>query len=404
MKKVYIIGIIAVLIALAAIIVISYSNPIETDIVSNGYMEDAVDVTGIVVRDEAVLNNDIGGMYGSQCVESEKIAKGQLVGTIYKGEMSQETRDELNSINQKIIQLSGAQTEESTLPDDPNKIDTLISSRIGDIVKYSISDNGTGIYNAKQEINKLNAKKLEIGGLEASGGEDINALKQRRETLEANYNLTKKDVYAPIGGVYSSVIDGYEDQLKRENIPNMTVDEVDKLLKTDFVNKNSASDNSASIAKIVNNYNWNFVTVIDEKEVKDLKAGKTVYLRFSDEVNDLVECTIESIKTENGKALVNLSSDKHVPTVFSNRKLSCTFVRAKYDGLMVSNTALRVADNATVVYVIKNSAMTKRTVDVLYTNGEYAIVSDKSNDKKSLQLYDEVIIKAKEITDGKLVR
>ena len=71
---------------------------------------------------------------------------------------------------------------------------------------------------------------------------------------------------------------------------------------------------------------------------------------------------------------------------------------------MVSNTALRVADNATVVYVIKNSAMTKRTVDVLYTNGEYAIVSDKSNDKKSLQLYDEVIIKAKEITDGKLVR
>ena len=184
----------------------------------------------------------------------------------------------------------------------------------------------------------------------------------------------------------------------------MTVDEVDKLLKTDFVNKNSASDNSASIAKIVNNYNWNFVTVVDEKEAKDLKAGKTVYLRFSDEVNDLVECTIESIKTENGKALVNLSSDKHVPTVFSNRKLSCTFVRAKYDGLMVSNTALRVADNATVVYVIKNSAMTKRTVDVLYTNGEYAIVSDKSNDKKSLQLYDEVIIKAKEITDGKLVR
>lgn len=404
MKKVYIIGIIAAIIALVGIIIISYSNPIETDLVSNGYMEDAVDVTGIVIRDEAVLNNDIGGMYGSQCVETERISKGQLVGTIYKGDMSQEVKDELNSLNQKIIQLSGAQMDENTLPDDPNKIDTLISSRIEDIIKYSITENGTGIYNAKQEISKLNAKKLALGGLEAEESETIDSLTQQRETLEAENNLTKMDVYAPIGGVYSSVIDGYEDQLKIENIPNMTIDEVENLLNTEFTNKNNASDQSLAVAKIVNNYRWNFVTVVDEKEVKDLKEGTTVYLRFSDERNDLVECTIESIKSENGKALVNLTSDKHVPSVFSNRKLSCTFVRAKYDGLMVSNTALRVVNNSTVVYVIKNSTMTERTVDVLFTNGEYAIVSDKVKDSKSLQLYDEVIIKAKEITDGKLVR
>ena len=78
-----------------------------------------------------------------------------------------------------------------------------------------------------------------------------------------------------------------------------------------------------------------------------------------------------------------------------------------YKGLKVSSSALRVVSkedgtNSTGVYVLSGMTAHFVPVNIVYSNDVYAICEIEQEDGK-LRLYDEIIVKGKNIYDGKIV-
>ena len=67
---------------------------------------------------------------------------------------------------------------------------------------------------------------------------------------------------------------------------------------------------------------------------------------------------------------------------------------------------MHVQNDQTGVFVLRLDVARFVPVDVKYKNGEWAIVSPVTNTgtEYKLQIYDEVIVEAKNLEDGKVVR
>ena len=87
------------------------------------------------------------------------------------------------------------------------------------------------------------------------------------------------------------------------------------------------------------------------------------------------------------------------------RTLPLTIVTGEYEGLRVSNQAVRVVGGKTGVYVISGMQAKFIEIDIIKTVGEFTLCKQSEDSSNSgLRLYDEVIEKGRNIYDGKIIR
>ena len=93
-----------------------------------------------------------------------------------------------------------------------------------------------------------------------------------------------------------------------------------------------------------------------------------------------------------------------------NSTLACmrtgamTVINKEYTGLKVSKKALRVVKGKTGVYVLSGINIRFLPVEVIYTHEEYVICKQiKENADNILRLYDQVVVKGKNLYDGKVI-
>ena len=128
MKKTVTIAVVALaLVYIAAFTVISMtSNPVSTELVRQGVLENSVQVEGIVVREEWVYTSEEGGVFESPFADGARVNAGEKLGTIYFGEVSSEAASQLKLINQEITQLEAKEEIFENGLNDPEKIKTRI--------------------------------------------------------------------------------------------------------------------------------------------------------------------------------------------------------------------------------------------------------------------------------------
>ena len=99
-----------------------------------------------------------------------------------------------------------------------------------------------------------------------------------------------------------------------------------------------------------------------------------------------------------------LSSDTYIQNVTLLRQQSADVVFNTYAGLRVPKEAIRVdEDGSTGVCVLEGAVARWKNVEILHDNGEsYVVRLDKSS-TANLWPGDEIIISARDLTDGKVV-
>jgi hypothetical protein len=86
----------------------------------------------------------------------------------------------------------------------------------------------------------------------------------------------------------------------------------------------------------------------------------------------------------------------------SMRSGPMTVVSKTYSGLKVSKKALRKLESKTGVYVVTGMQAKFVEVEIVYSNDDFMIC--KKNDADgNLKLYDQVVVKGKNMYDGKIV-
>ena len=80
-----------------------------------------------------------------------------------------------------------------------------------------------------------------------------------------------------------------------------------------------------------------------------------------------------------------------------------TVIKSEYSGLMVSRKALRVVDSVRGVYVVNGMQINFVPVNIIYSAEDFYICEKQTDNDGVLKLYDSVVVKGKNLYDGKII-
>lgn len=370
-------------------------NPTDTFMIENGnlYLEEKVD--GYILREEVIVQ---GSNYKNGIVkiknEGEKVAKDDPIFR-YKSVNEDELVQKIEELDVKIQEALKNQTDVI-----PSSDITLLENQIQEKINLIYGmNNYSEIKVLKEEINQLILRKAQIVGELSPSGSYIKSLIEERSSYETELNSNAEYITAPMSGVVSYKIDGYEDFFSSKNIDYLS----QELLESIEVRTGQLIESSNEKAKIVNNYQCYIAVIMDSQEAKNAKIGDKVSLEFLNLPS--ITANIEKIfEEETGTRVIVFKINYDVEKLLGTRKITLNVIWWSSSGLKVPNSAIITEEDKN--YIIRNKAGYKEKVliKLLRQNENYTIIDNYTTEElkelgyttseinrmKRIQLYDEI--------------
>lgn len=375
MKKKYIVytifGFIIFYIFLSIYLLIK--TPSDTIMVDNGTLTLEESSTGYILREETILK---GENYKNGLtpivVEGERAAKGQTVFR-YSGLEEQETKDKIEEINSKI-QEALANQPNILVTADIKILEKQIDEKAQNLMKLT---DVSAIVEYKKQIMEIINKEAKIAGSQSRSGAYIGQLTKEKEEYENKLTADSEYITAPMSGVVSYRVDGFEDILNVQDFSTITKETLNSLdLKTGKIVSTSTES-----GKIINNFNCYIATILDSDAAKKAEIGKKVKITLSsgNEINSEIKYVA---KEENDETLIIFELKTLTQELIEHRKISFNITWWSASGYKVPNTCV-LENEQGLKYVIrrKSGEDKKIIVKVLNKNEKYSIISSYSNEE-----------------------
>lgn len=352
--------------------------------------------TGYVVRqEEPILSTyEITTLL---VAEGERVRAGQAIATGYRDEDAQNRQSQIDELEHQLEQLeyAGAYSSDAS---DQAQLDSEIQSTLVNMSKYI----------ARRDMNSIGDHSASLKGLiirRTSSTEDNEAMDERIAQLSEELEQLRSDSSADTrtmastgAGYFSGSVDGYEKVLTPVVLDTITAQELDGL------EPGQISENA--VGKLITSSTWYYATTVDADLLQGVSIGDQLSVSFSALNQEQLTMSVYRLGEESqGQRLLILSCDRYLQDVTLLRAQSADVIFSSYTGLRVPKDALRVTeDQRTGVYVVEGNNAAWKYVNLLYDNGEsYVVELDKSS-TDNLWPGDEIIVGAKDLYNGKVVR
>lgn len=424
MKQGTLLNKIVMLVLLGAIVVYlavsawtSLRDPFATAISYTYSVDDCLETTGFLVREETVIPGQ-GGIVELLPQEGEKVARGGTVAVLYQNSSALDRREALRDLELEREQLQYALVQEDAGRDaaalNQAVIDSIVSLRAS-----AAAGDLTGLEGQSKTLKSLVYRRDYTYGTNGETGtieEAIAAVDAQIDALSVQSSLDTTRVTTDRSGIFSGLVDGYEDLLTPDLLETYTPSALDKLAR-----QKPAGDESA-IGKLITDSTWYFVCPLDEADAGRLYEGGSVTVRFSRDWSGELDMQVERIGTpENGRVAVVLSSNRSLSSTTLLRRQTVELVFSTTTGIRVPKAALHLEtrtvtdsetgaerqEQFTCVYALVGSQAERKPVEVLYQEDDFCLVQpvsfSQSESKKALRAGDEIIVTAEDLYDGKVI-
>lgn len=386
-------------------------DPLTTTLAYNYQVEEGMDLSGYVVRREQVLADETSGLLRLQRSEGEKVGAGGTVALVYADQASLDRQREIDELSGRIEQLQFAQ--EASLGSEVSlKLDAQIMRSLLD---YRAELAAGRLDNAEEHETELKSLVLKRD-YTYSDTEDLSGqiaeLQSQLKELKAQAASSVRAVKAPVSGVYSAVVDGYETVLTPGLLVDMTPSQLNALQADETL--------TSQTGKLILGDSWYYAVTMSADQAKALRdSSGTMTLRFAKGVEQDQTVTLYAVgPEEQGRVVVTFRGEYNMAQVTLLRRQSAQLIWRTVAGIRVPNEALRAANtkvdqegNRTTVeslgvYCVVGMEARFKPVEVLYSGDGFVLVrSTAASDQESLRLRpgDEIIISAKDLYDGKVV-
>ena len=402
-----------------------FNDPYTTTIAYSFLGEDAVTVSGYVVRDEEVLPEGGELVYSSRG-EGERVGRGGTVALVYPTAQALSDANTLRDLTSQLEQLQHASSlasgsRASARLDD--EIAGALAEFHGALAEGGLTAAGESGRSLRSAVLRRSYAFSGDGGLEAS----IAALGERISALSASAETDVVRVSAPSAGLFSGLVDGYETVLTRSGV-----------LELDPAGYRAIAPEEASgVGRMIYGSGWSFVTLMRSEDAKRLQEGGSVRLRFQTGLDRDLTVKVERISAEDGgRRVVVFSSEKYLNLATLLRRQNAQIIFDSHDGIRVPRSAVRVdlqeivdesgqpvldgqgnpkTKSVTGVYCLWGDTARLKPVKVLWQEDEYILVapdeealsaftSERAREGRRLRAGDQVITAAAEVYDGKVVQ
>jgi hypothetical protein len=377
----------------------------NTETADETKVQDTLDLQGFVVRDEQYISGETKGTVVPLVSDGNRVASGDSVARICNSDEDAANYSKLLDAKKELKRYKtlSEQTELNAL--DIEKLNNDIDSRYSDVLSVISSGDYTKLNDSITDLEDKMASKqiLSTGSIDLTA--KFTELNNTISELEAK-NIKTSDVLAPLSGYYISNLDGYENAITYKDVDNITVSEAQSALNAEPTNV------SNKMGKIVGSYKWYIVAVTEQKYYTTLYEGRTMRINLPYYGYDDVPVVVEKVsKDDSGKIAVVFSCNM-MNEVYANMRIeNIEIVLHEYTGYKINSSAIREetdsdGNSISVVYILRGNIMNVRKIEIIYDAGDYVIASEitkAGNGYNPIKRYDAVIVKGRNLSDGKSV-
>lgn len=396
------------------------------DVFTSNYMEyetltaedvvyqDIVKLEAFVVRDEEYIDSSASGTVVPLVADGKRVASGDAVARICKSDEEAADYAALENAKEErehYITLSNSNDLNSV---DMEKLNSEIDESYAELMQSSSTDDYSKLEERISNLeDKLANKQILIDGA-VDYSEQISEIDKKISELESK-KITPTEVIAPNSGYYVSTIDGLENVVDYEKVTDLSVSDIDSTLKS---KGEPAGD---KMGKIVGSYKWYIVSTIESKYTKIIEKGDRMKVNIPYYGIEDITVKVEKIDGEQDGRVALVLSCNLMNEVYANmRSIDAELVIEEYSGFKVPQSAVRsvkIDDEETinVVYILRGDLMTARYVEIICTpkDADYVVVKSNSGNYinketkdlmyYSIKRYDEVIVKGRDLENGKSI-
>lgn len=377
----------------------------DTETADEVVEQEKLELKAFLVRDEEYINQKTTGTVVPLIKDGMRVASGDAVARVCASDEDAANVSALLEAKESLARYQeiSEQTELNAL--NMEKLNKTIDASFTELVRTSNSGDFFELSRNIEELeNKLASKQiLKDGTIDLTA--KFNELNSKIQTLESK-SINTSDVLAPLSGYYISNLDGYENAMDYNKISDLTVSEAEKLFEK------KPGDVSGQMGKIVGSYKWYLVTVMDSKYSLLMSEGEKMKINMPYYGFKNVDVVVEKISTtQNDKVAVAFSCNMMNETYANMRTEDIELVFKEYTGYKINSSAIRrekdeKGKEVDVVYILRGDIMNARVIDIIYDAGDYVIVSEESkatSGYRPIKRYDEVIVKGRNLSDGKSI-
>ncbi len=363
------------------------NDPYRTVPVTSLNIRDTVEVRGIVAREEQVLYS----VYSSvrvKLAEGTRVSAGGTVAEAYDSEEAllravrlADLRSEAEELT-ALLSMSNAESSQQT--------DSEIQSGIRALRQSVFEQDFTS---AEAISQTLQTKVFAAFSNPADVQRRLREISDEIGSLEGRRTDRSDDITAPVSGLYSSTVDGWE-ELGYDRLKEIGPGELKDLMREEH------SVPAWSLGKLVSGSKWYFAALVDAEKAESIHGREELTVRFGRYYGEQLVMHVEWLSAgENGQRTLLLSCSEHMSDVLSMRFQDAELVLSEEAGLRIPRKGLHVDDQGNAcVYVQTALVVEKKLVQVQRDYGDYYMVTSDA-----LRAGDQVIVSAKNLYVGKVV-
>lgn len=398
----------------------SWTDPLSTALSYLYTVDDTVEVTGFLAREEMPIPSQ-SGIVDLLPAEGEKVARGQAVAVLYQSTSALDRRQELRALELEREQLQHSLSQEDAGRDAAQLNQAVIQSIVR--LRAAVAqDDLAGLENDSLNLKSLVYRRDYTYGQAGGGASLEEAIARVDGQIAALAQQSGQDtlqVRAEQAGVFSGLVDGYEDLLAPGLLEGYTPSDLDRLSS-----RRVQTEEGAYIGKLITSSRWYFICPMSQADAGRLYEGGAVTVRFSRDWAGEVDMQVMRIGPPEGdRVAVVLSTDRFLSDTTLLRQQTVELVFDSVSGIRVPNAAIRVvartvADSetgqerqvqVTGVYVLVGSQAEFKAVEVLAQLDDFCLVQPVApttarEQRELLRAGDEIIVTAGDLFDGKVVR
>ena len=347
--------------------------------------------SGIVVREETVLTG--GGRYMELLApEGARVASGAPVAAEADSPESLARIARRRELEAEIARID-ASRERLRAAEDLAGRQHGVSEAARDLASAAARHDMDALQSAAAVLDAL------LLGEDASISEARRAeLERELESLQSSSFTGAETLAAPVAGVFSSAVDGWE-HLRPADLTDMTPSALEAMAA------GGRTPSASAFGKLVTGYCWYFAAAMAAGDAASLTAGQTAALSFGRWYPDGIAAEVLSVSApENGTAAVVFRCDTALADTLMMRNVSAEVVFGSYSGVRVPAGAVRRDEETGENYVWTVTAMQleRKSAEPIY-EGEDFVILRRGADSGALREGDTVVVSGEDLYEGKVM-
>ena len=397
-----------------------FGDPLTTTLAYNYRVEESENLSGFVVREELLLPEENSGLLQIQREEGERVSHGGTVAAVYTDQAALNRQTEIEALELQMEQIQYAK-EAAKGEDAIQKLDAQIRRNLRDYRAAVAAERFRDVEKQASALRNQVLKRDYSGANTEELDARIAELQGQVKALQAQGAGAARRITAPESGLFSSVVDGYESVLTPAGLSSM--------LPSDLAGVKAAEGKTSHVGKLVQGKAWYYAAVVSEETALSLQKaeqtlkqkGGTLLLRFAKGVERDMPVSVSSVgEAENGKVVLVLKGETYLSHMTLLREQSAQVIYRTVEGIRVPKEALRIVNQTEVkedgtekeiqvsgVYSVVGLEAGFKPVKVLHTADHFLLVEGTpaaDREEQRLRAGEEIIVTARNLYDGKVVR